>query len=186
VCSPEQFALAGHSMGGRVAQAIYRRAPQRVPKLALLATDYRGPADDRARLAELEQRDAMLARAAKLGMADFAKGWAREIVSPSRSNDQPLIDAVSAMAGRQTQAQFVAQSWAGLTRPDFADLLPAITCPTLLIAGGDDGLRPASVHREMDKLIPRSELLVLARCGHMVTMEQPDAVATAMRRWLLQ
>src|SRR5512135_389888 len=94
--APKEFVLAGHSMGGRVALAIYRRAPERVTKLALLATDYRGPADNEARLAESEQRDEVLARAESLGMAEFAKAWAREIVSPSRINDRALIDAIAA------------------------------------------------------------------------------------------
>src|SRR5215510_11382353 len=36
--APERFALAGHSMGGRVAFEVFRQAPQRVMGLALLDT----------------------------------------------------------------------------------------------------------------------------------------------------
>src|SRR5262245_62737592 len=36
--APERFALAGHSMGGRVAFEVFRQAPQRVNGLALLDT----------------------------------------------------------------------------------------------------------------------------------------------------
>ena len=36
--APERFLLAGHSMGGRVALEVLRRAPERVERLALLDT----------------------------------------------------------------------------------------------------------------------------------------------------
>ena len=48
--APASFALAGHSMGGRVALEIMRRAPQRVERLALLDTGWRPlPAGARGR-----------------------------------------------------------------------------------------------------------------------------------------
>ncbi|HYH29825.1 MAG TPA: alpha/beta fold hydrolase, partial [Pseudonocardia sp.] len=40
---PPKFALAGLSLGGIVAMALTRRAPERVERLALLATNARGP-----------------------------------------------------------------------------------------------------------------------------------------------
>jgi pimeloyl-ACP methyl ester carboxylesterase len=183
--APDRFALAGHSMGGRVAQAIYRRVPQRVTKLTLLATDFRGHADDAARIAEAAKRDGMIARVAAVGLPEFARGWARQVVSPSRLDDAPLLAAVAEMMARHTPSQLAAQTWAGLTRPDFKDLLPSISCPTLIIAGDEDTLRPVAVHREMANLIPQSRLAVLPQCGHMITMERPQLAAAAMRRWLL-
>lgn len=183
--APDVFALAGHSMGGRVAQAVYRREPQRVAKLALLATDFRAQANQAARAAEQARRDEMIARVADVGLAEFARGWARQVVSRSRLNDAPLLEAVAKMMARHTPEELAAQTMAGLTRPDFADLLPHISCPTLLVAGDEDTLRPVSVHREMASLIPRNQLTVLPQCGHMVAMERPQLVAAAMRNWLL-
>lgn len=182
--APDTFALAGHSMGGRVAQAIYRHAPQRVLKLALIATDFRGHTGDAARADETARRNDTLARVAAVGLDQFARDWARQIVSPSRLGDSALLTAMAEMMARQTPTQLAAQTWAGLTRPDFTDLLPRIACPTLLIAGDEDTLRPPSVHREMAALIPRSRLTVLERCGHMPPMERPDQVTAEMRRWL--
>ncbi|MEJ0042291.1 MAG: hypothetical protein WDM81_08780 [Rhizomicrobium sp.] len=70
--APDVFDLAGHSMGGRVAQQIVRRTPGRVRRLALFATDYRGPADGRARDAEAAQHDVMPARAREIGIAAWS------------------------------------------------------------------------------------------------------------------
>jgi len=182
--APERFALAGHSMGGRVALSLYRMAPERVTHLGLFATDFRGHADAAARAGEATRRDGMMARVAAVGLAEFARGWAKQVVSPSRLDDAALLDDIATMMARHRPEQLAAQTLAGLTRPDFADVVPRIACPALLIAGEDDTLRPASVHREMAEMIAGSELLALAQCGHMVAMEKPDAVTAAMRRWL--
>ena len=184
--APPRFALAGHSMGGRVAQAVYRRAPERVTHLALLATDYRGHLDEPAHAAEAARRDGMLARVAAIGLGEFSKAWASQIVSPARLDDAALLAAIAQMMTRHTPAQLAAQTLAGLTRPDFADLLPRIACPMLVMAGTDDTLRPAAVHREIATHIPQSKLEVLEHCGHMIAMEQPAAVTAAMRRWLVE
>ncbi|MEI9988694.1 MAG: alpha/beta fold hydrolase [Rhizomicrobium sp.] len=182
--APEVFDLAGHSMGGRVAQEIVRRAPARVRRLALFATDYRGHADDPARDAEAAQRDETLARAREIGIAAWAAEWAREMVAPERLEDRALLSAVAAMFARCTLDQLAAHAQAGLTRPDYSDLLPRIACPALVCAGSEDRLRTVEAHRAMAALIPGARLVVLDRCGHMVAMERPDAVTAAMREWL--
>ncbi|MEJ0028603.1 MAG: alpha/beta fold hydrolase [Rhizomicrobium sp.] len=182
--APDIFDLAGHSMGGRVAQEIVRRAPGRVRRLALFATDYRGPADAPARDAEAAQHDAMLARARAIGIAAWAAEWARGMVAPQRLGDAPLLSAVAAMIARHSLDQLAAHVRAGLTRPDFSGLLPRIGCPTLVCAGREDSLRTVDTHRAMAALIPGARLVVLERCGHMVAMEQPDAVTAALREWL--
>jgi pimeloyl-ACP methyl ester carboxylesterase len=182
--APERFALAGHSMGGRVALALYRMAPERVTHLGLFATDFRGIADEARRAGEAARRDGMLARVAAVGLPEFARGWASQVVSPARLDDAALLNDIAQMMARHTPEQLAAQTLAGLTRPDFADLVPRIGCPTLLIAGDDDTLRPPSVHREMAQMVAGSALLVLPKCGHMVAIEAPDAVTGAMRRWL--
>lgn len=54
---------------------------------------------------------------------------------PDRQADQALAAAVMAMIARHTSAHLAVHLHAGLTRPDFADLLPAISCPMLICAG---------------------------------------------------
>jgi pimeloyl-ACP methyl ester carboxylesterase len=182
--APPRFALAGHSMGGRVALAILERAPDRVLGLALMGTDFRAPQDDAERATEAQRHEARLALAAAKGMEGFGRVWARKVVSPSRTDDTALRDAIVAMTVRHSRTQLAAQLHAGFNRPDFAHVLPGIACPTLIVAGSDDAMRPVAVHREMAARIAGSELLVLEGCGHMMTMEEPDAVSAAMRRWL--
>ena len=183
--APERFALAGHSMGGRVAQEVYRKAPGRVSKLALLATDYRGHVSDEARAAEEARRNGMLAKVKAEGMESFAKGWVKMVVAPANLQNTALVDDVVAMMTRHTPEVLAAHTLAGLMRPDYAGMLPRVAVPTLIAPGDADELRPVSVHQEMAARIPNSRLVVIARSGHMVAMENPSAVTAAMRDWLL-
>ena len=182
--APPVFDLAGHSMGGRVAQQVCRQAPGRVRRLALFATDFRAPSDAQARDAEAAQRDELLSAAKRMGIAAWSAEWAAEMVATERLGDVLLLSAIAAMFARHSFEQIAAHTLAGLTRPDFSDLLPAISCPTLICAGSEDRLRTVDAHRGMAALIPGARLVVLDHCGHMVAMEQPLAVTAAMRDWL--
>jgi pimeloyl-ACP methyl ester carboxylesterase len=183
--APGRFALAGHSMGGRVALEVVRQAPERVTKLALLATDYRGTSNADERAAEVAQRQAWLESAREDGMEAFAKIWLKQVVAPGNLGDRALVSAITAMTARQSIALLEAQTLAALVRADYAAMLPRISCPTLLCAGDADTWRPVSLHEEMAALIPSSRLVVIEGSGHMLAMERPDAVTKAMRAWLL-
>ena len=182
--APKEFAVAGHSMGGRVALEVYRRAPERVTKLALFCTDYRMPANEQAKQAEADEREEWLEIARSHGMRAFAEYLLPEIVAPARLSDAPLMDAVVEMFARHPIGVLAAQTRAGLTRPDYTNLLPQIACPTLVCAGARDSFRPIGPHREMAAQIPDSKLIVVEGSGHMIAMEQPDEVTAIMRKWL--
>ena len=180
---PGRLAVAGHSMGGRVAFEILRRAPERVARLALLDTSYHplppGEEGERERAGRL----ALLAIAREQGMRAMAREWARGMLHPSRFGT-PLFEAVLDMFERRTPVQFAAQIEALLARPDATGLLGQIRCPTLLLCGRDDAWSPPARHEFMHAHIAGARLEVLERCGHMSTMEQPAAVTAALARWL--
>ncbi|HEX4862239.1 MAG TPA: alpha/beta fold hydrolase [Rhizomicrobium sp.] len=182
--APQSFALAGHSMGGRVALEIVRRAPGRVRALALIATDYRGHSNEEARAAEAARRGATLAKIAAEGLEGFARFWTPQVVAPANMGNAALVEDVVAMMVRQSPQAASAQTLAGLIRRDQTDVLPTISCPTLVCAGWDDTLRPVSIHREMAALIPGSRLAVIEGSSHMIAMERPDALTADMRSWL--
>ncbi|WP_374571267.1 alpha/beta fold hydrolase [Phenylobacterium sp.] len=183
--APARFALAGHSMGGRVALEIMRLAPERVLKLALAATDYRGHESAETRAAEAARRDMMLAKATADGMDGFGRMWLSQILPPYRLADEALAADVLAMMARQPVEALAAQTRAALMRGDHSKLLATISCPTLICAGDDDPLRPVAIHQRMAEQIAGARLVVIERCGHMVAMERPEAVTAALENWLL-
>jgi pimeloyl-ACP methyl ester carboxylesterase len=184
--APERFALAGHSMGGRIALEVVRRAPQRVSALALLDTGYQPLAAGEVGERERSGRLALLERARKAGMRAMGEEWLRGMIHPARLEDGPLIDQILTMIASKTPQLYEAQIHALLGRPDATSLLAQIRCRTLILCGREDGWSPPRRHQEMAALIPGSALEIVADCGHMCTLEQPDAVSRALRGWLEQ
>jgi pimeloyl-ACP methyl ester carboxylesterase len=181
--APERFAVAGHSMGGRVAFEIVRRAPERVAGLAVLDTAYRPFAGGEAGERETSARSALLEMAATKGMRAMAEFWMKGIIHPDRISDQALFGAIVDMMGRKTPEIFAAQIKALLERPDAAPVLPTVRCPTLVLCGREDAWSPLAGHREIAELIPKANLAVIERCGHMAPMERPEAVTASMTSW---
>lgn len=181
---PDPFALAGHSMGGRVALEIVRRAPGRVARLALLDTGHEPLAPGEAGARERAGREALLQRAREQGMAAIAAEWAQGMVLPAHW-PMPVFADITAMVARHSVARFEAQVHALLGRPDAREQLRDITCPTVLLCGRHDRWSPLERHERMAALIPGAQLAVVEDAAHMTTMEQPQAVAAVLGRWLL-
>jgi pimeloyl-ACP methyl ester carboxylesterase len=182
--APSQFVVAGHSMGGRVALEVCRRASGRIRGLALLDTGYQPRPQGAAGEQERSERMELVEFARRSGMRAMGKRWVRPMVHPDRLGDTPLVDAVLDMVERKSADVFEAQQRALLARPDATRLLPGISCPTLVLCGRDDAWSPVTRHEEMARHIPGSEFVVVERCGHMSTMERPDEVSDALVRWL--
>jgi len=179
------FALAGHSMGGHVALEVFRRAPERVLRLASLDTGFQALAAGEAGEKERAGRYQLLALARSEGMRAMGAQWARGMVHPEHVEGE-VFAAVLEMIARNTPDIFEAQVRALLGRPDATALLPQIRCPVLLLCGRDDAWSPLARHEEMRAAISGSRLEIIERSGHMTTMEQPQAVSRALKHWLLE
>jgi pimeloyl-ACP methyl ester carboxylesterase len=177
------FALAGHSMGGRVALEVLRRAPERVHHLALLDTGTAPLAGGVAGAKEKAGRKILLEIASQQGMRAMAAQWARPMIHPSR-HGTPLFEAVLDMLERSSAEQFAAQINALLTRPDADPVLPTIACPTLVLTGREDLWSPPEQHERMAAAIAGAQLCIAEQCGHMSTLEQPDVVSAAFEKCL--
>ncbi len=176
----ESFALAGLSMGGMVSMALVRAAPQRVQRLALLDTNARPDTPERTR----ERLEFLAFAEREHGFGVIHRLMMPRILHPSRLSDAILVRAIEAMADRVGLAGYRNQQTAVMHRPDSRPHLAAIACPTLVLCGREDGLTPLEFHEEIATAIPGAELRVVEHCGHMSTMERPDAVNAALRSWL--
>ena len=181
--APPRFALAGHSMGGRVALEVLRRAPERIEALALLDTGVTALAAGEAGEREAAGRYELLGIARSQGMAAMATRWVQGMVWRPRLADAPLVASVVDMMARSNAEVFAAQIRALLGRPDASALLPAIRCPTLVLCGQEDSWAPAARHIDMAADIPDSTLVLVPECGHMCTLERPAEVTRALLGW---
>ena len=181
--SAPRFALAGHSMGGRVALEIARVAPERIERIALLDTGMAPLASGEAGTREIDERMDLLQTARSRGMRAMGEQWAQGMVHPAHLG-APVFGDILAMIERKTADTFAAQLNALIQRPDATGVLAALQCPTLLLCGRQDAWSPLARHEDMHRLCPHSRLVVVEGSGHMTTMEQPQAVSRALRDWM--
>jgi pimeloyl-ACP methyl ester carboxylesterase len=179
--APPRFALAGLSMGGYVVLELWRQAPGRIVKLALLDTQARA---DAASAAEVRKRMIELGEDGKLDKIHETL-WPR-LASPGRREDRALEIVVRRMLQEVGAAAFVRQERAILSRPDSRPTLPTITVPTLVLVGSEDQVTPPDLAREMASALPGANLVVVPGAGHLSSLEKPDAVTAALAGWLVR
>lgn len=177
--APPEFALAGLSMGGYIAFEILRQAPGRVAKLALLDTGARGETPERT-----QARKPLMELARQGRFAEITDDQFLLLVHRKRHGDQALKAIVRAMNDETGPEAYIRQQQAIITRPDSRPGFAAIACPTLVLVGDDDRLTPPELAREMAAGIRGSQLVVIAESGHLSTVEQPEAVTSALVEWM--
>ena len=183
--APPLFDMAGHSMGGRVALEVYRLAPERVRRIALMNTGYLPLAVGDVGAKERAGRMQLLALAQAQGVRAMAAQWVQHMVAPARLRDTELIQQIIDMFERKSAAVFERQQYALLTRPDASDVLQRIHIPCLVMTGEHDGWADVAQHRAMAALLlSKTDVCVVANAGHMLTMEAPATVAQVLLNWL--
>ena len=185
--APRNFALAGHSMGGRVALEVVRLAPERVQKLILMDTGYLPLAAGEAGDKERAGRMALLEVARAKGVRAMCGEWLKGMVHPARLGDVALLESITDMFARKNADLFARQLNALLTRPDASPVLAGLQAtglPTMLMCGRQDSWASVAQHEAMRVLAPHANLCVIEDAGHMVLMEQPQETARSILEFL--
>ena len=172
------IAIVGHSMGGRVALEAAVRAPERVVRLGLLNTGAGGRGET-----EAEGRLRLVEIARSQGMAAVAREWLPPMVAPHRRGDAALTAGITAMLERADPDIFARQQNALLSRPDRSGDLAAITCPTLVATGSDDGWAPPAQHEALAAALPNARLEIVHGAGHMLPVEAPEKLTSLLVAW---
>jgi pimeloyl-ACP methyl ester carboxylesterase len=179
--APERFAVAGHSMGGRVALEVIRTASRRITGLALLNTSVQAVRDG-----EPQSRDRLLRVAYERGMPALAAEWLPPMMGSDSARSAQLMPRLTAMIERWTADAYADQVRAMLHRPEATSVLSSIAVPTLLLSGSDDSWSPISQHESIRRRIPHATLFEIHGAGHMAPIERPEPVCVALREWLLR
>lgn len=168
----EKAIIGGHSMGGAIALTLALDFPERVRGLILFSTG------------------------AKLSVhPDILNGVLIEFVQTARMlidwqwhehADQDLREVVGYMTLISTPAPVVYTDYAACNIFDVRARLGEIRVPTLIISGTLDKLTPQRYSEYLHEHIAGSKLVLIEGGAHMVTQEQPYAVAEAVRQWLLE
>lgn len=176
--SAERFVLLGLSLGGYVAFEIIRQAPERVAGLALIDTTAR---PDNAEA--IAKREALI-ELAETDLDAVTEQLLPRLSHPERMNLPAVRGVIQSMARSLGKEVFERQQRAIMGRPDSRPTLAAITCPTLVICGQDDLITPPELASEMADGIRHAKLKLIAQCGHLSTLDQPEEVSRLLVDWI--
>lgn len=177
--APLRFALAGHSMGGYIAFEIYRQAPERISRLALLNTSARPETPEAS-----ERRRGWIAEVKAGGYRKVMDRLFEKFVHPSLARDAELHRMVLDMADDVGPDAFVWQLEAIMIRADSRPTLAQIRCPTLVLTCDTDNMVPKEFSDEMAEGIANAKLVTIPDCGHLPQLEKPQAMTEALLDWL--
>lgn len=170
--------IVAFSMGAIVAMEMWRLAPQRICSFSLLGFSPHADSSERvaARLCMIERAERESAKS--IVLTDMVP----RLFSPHADKQETLVwtQRVASAADRLGSDVLRSQLHAQLSRPDSVPTLSTITAPTLVMIGEDDLLVGHADYELTRKLIPGAQHAVIPSAGHMLTLEQPDAVNTQL------
>ncbi len=184
----ERAHLVGHSHGGGISMHILHQYPERVNRLALLATGGLGrEVRPLLRVATLPGASLVLsgitspiwlrllgrlrfARLTELLEREQTRVWTRLANADNRWAFMRMLRSVCDITGQTVSA---------------VERLPYMENPVLLVWGDCDKTIPVSHARNAAKLLPHCQLEVLPGCKHYPAIERPAMVAPLLERFFL-
>jgi 2-succinyl-6-hydroxy-2,4-cyclohexadiene-1-carboxylate synthase len=174
----ERFALAGYSMGGRIALHAALALGDRLDRLVLIGAGP-GIADPAERAARRAADDALADRIEAIGVEAFAREWAALPLwegQPERVRAAAHADRLRNTPGGLSAA--LRGLGTGVMEPLW-DALPSMAVPVTLAVGERDEKFRAIAER-MAAVLPRAEIVVVEGAGHAAQLERPAAVAALL------
>lgn len=176
---PVRFALAGQGMGGNVALDIFRRAPERVTRLALIALSVQAETPEAAAAREERIVGAQVGRLAEMVAQDVPAEHIAE--TPARPEIMGMLRDMALTLG---EGVYVRQCRAMQRRPDQQKALRKAMVPAVVISGTEDPATPVRRHEFVAEMLPYGRFEPIEGAGHLPTLEQPEAVTRAFDAWL--
>jgi pimeloyl-ACP methyl ester carboxylesterase len=167
----------GSSMGGYLAFELWRRAPERIPALALVGT--RATADSPE---QREARDDVVRILGEAGREPFWETVGARLFSPGA--DPAVVARARALALAQPVTALVAAEETIRDRVDSTAILPGIDVPVLVLVGEEDEVTPPADAAAMAQALPDARLVRVPAAGHLLPLERPEAVAGELLSFL--
>lgn len=173
-----RFALAGYSMGGRIALHVALARPERVSRLVLISTTA-GIEDGAERAGRLARDDELAAWIDAHTIAQFADRWGAQ---PLFADQSPAVAAAARADRLRNDPAHLAASLRGIGTGAMAPLwerLGELTMPVVVVAGGRDA-KFVALARRLAAGVPDASLTIVPDAGHALPLEAPAAVAAAI------
>jgi pimeloyl-ACP methyl ester carboxylesterase len=170
--------LLGLSWGGTCILEFYRIYSRRVRSI-IMADSYAGWTGSLGAAAAAARLERCL-NESRLPANEWIPQWVPDAFSSGAP--QSLLDNYARIMSDFHPVGFRAMSRA--VTPDFNDILPALTVPSLLVWGDDDKRSPLACAQQMLTAIPDARIVVVPDAGHVSNFEQPEAFNSLVRDFL--
>ncbi|GAA3870100.1 alpha/beta fold hydrolase [Celeribacter arenosi] len=177
--APPRFALAGHDLGATVATEVFRRAPDRVTGLALICASAQAEPPPAAAAREPRMIKARTGRLGEALIEDMPTSAL--FAGPNRNAIRDYWIDIALAKGVDA---YLAQSRLMQRRPDVQSILRRARVPALIIGGAADTICPPRRQDFIAQLMPRAQVMVIEKAGHLPMLEAPMSVSRALRNWL--
>ena len=172
--------VIGFSMGAIVALDMARQVPERVAAMVLIGLNAGPDLSDRAALRPAQQAEVRAGGLERVLVEELKPNYLGE----GNRHNTALLALLHDMGMGLGPDIFIAQSEALRTRNDLRPALAGFNRPVLLACGTEDLLCPPAWHRQWAGMTADARVLEVAGAGHMLPLEDPDALAQALDKWL--
>ncbi len=176
----EDAVIGGCSMGGYLALALMRLAPNYFRGLLLVDTRAQADAPE-----ALDGRMKLLKMAEEQGPAAVLTDMEPKLLGETTRRDRPdVVTHLRDIAMRNSNASVAGMVRALMSRKDSTPLLAGIRIPTLIVVGEEDTITPPPLSQQMHAAIAGSILELMPRVGHLPNLEDPAAFNRVLTQFL--
>ena len=178
--APRRCHVVGWSLGGEVALAWARRAPQQVRRLALIATT---PCFTSKSGWSCATAPAVLQEFGRLLAVDRADTLARFVAVQAKGDARArrFVGVLKKLSERATPDSVLAAGLTVLSRADLRREIRWVRQPTLVMHGARDRIVPAAAGRRLAEALPEARFRLLRSCAHAPFLSQPARIAKMLR-----
>lgn len=163
--------IAGISMGSAIALTLALKHPQKVNALALFGSGAKLRVAPLI-LENIANPETFTEAVEQVNRACFSQHTSSDLLALSKKN---LLE---------TDPATLLQDFLACNQFDISAQLAHIHAPTLILCGAEDAMTPPKYSQYLKDNLPNAQLHILEKAGHMLTLEQPEAVAKILKEFL--
>jgi pimeloyl-ACP methyl ester carboxylesterase len=167
----KDITLVGNSLGGHVTLVYVKKHPQNIKAMVLTGS---------SGLYE----NAMGGTFPKREDYNFIKQKVEYTFYDPKTATKELVDEVFEIVNDKGKLIRILSLAKSAIRHNMSDDLKYMNIPTCLIWGKNDTVTPPEVAEEFHRLLPKSDLFFIEKCGHAPMMEQPNDFNRILEAWL--